>query len=106
MTLENWRSSLAHNPDVIPAKAGIQNVVDGLGPGFRRGDVTLPSAVAEPLRRAWTEAEAFDYCSRLTESHYENFPVGSWLMPAKLQPAVHSLYAFMRTADDFADENR
>jgi squalene synthase HpnC len=27
-------------------------------------------------------------------------------MPKSLQPAVHSLYAFMRTADDFADENR
>lgn len=27
-------------------------------------------------------------------------------MPAAVQPAIHSLYAFMRTADDFADENR
>ena len=27
-------------------------------------------------------------------------------MPKFLQPAVHSLYAFMRTADDFSDEDR
>jgi hydroxysqualene synthase len=58
------------------------------------------------MTRSWTEGEAFDYCSRLTRAHYENFPVGSWLIPAALQPAVHSLYAFMRTADDFSDEDR
>jgi len=68
--------------------------------------IILPSLVAAPLERSWTEAEAFAYCSRLTRSHYENFPVGSALVPKALQPAVHSLYAFMRTADDFSDENR
>jgi len=66
----------------------------------------LPPALAEPLKRSWTEAEAFAYCTRLTQSHYENFPVGSALIPATLQPAVHALYAFMRTSDDFSDENR
>lgn len=68
--------------------------------------LSLPPAAAEPLERSWTEAEAFDYCSRLTKSHYENFPVGSFLIPRDLQPAIHSLYAFMRTSDDFSDENR
>ncbi len=67
---------------------------------------SLPSSVAEPLGRSWTEAEAFAYCSKLTLGHYENFPVGSFFIPRELQPAIHSLYAFMRTADDFADENR
>jgi squalene synthase HpnC len=66
----------------------------------------LPANVLEPLSRSWTEQEAFAYCSALTKSHYENFPVGSFLIPRELQPAVHSLYAFMRTADDFSDENR
>jgi squalene synthase HpnC len=68
--------------------------------------LSLPPDVAAPLERSWTEAESFAYCSALTLGHYENFPVGSALMPKSLQPAVHSLYAFMRTADDFADENR
>lgn len=36
--------------------------------------------------------------------HYENFPVASWLCPAKLRPAVQALYRFARTADDLADE--
>jgi squalene synthase HpnC len=36
--------------------------------------------------------------------HYENFPVASLLLPARLRPAVESLYAFARSADDLADE--
>ena len=36
--------------------------------------------------------------------HYENFPVASLLMPARLRPAVRDLYAFARGADDIADE--
>jgi squalene synthase HpnC len=94
--------------DVIPAKAGIQlNKV--LDPGFRRGDgflSSLPPEAAAPLNRTWSQEEAFQYCTALTKSHYENFPVGSFLVPKALQPAIHSLYAFMRTADDFSDEKR
>lgn len=37
-------------------------------------------------------------------AHYENFPVASWLMPARLRPAVVALYRFAREADDLADE--
>jgi squalene synthase HpnC len=36
--------------------------------------------------------------------HYENFPVASLLLPAPLRPAVESIYAFARSADDIADE--
>jgi squalene synthase HpnC len=36
--------------------------------------------------------------------HYENFPVASWLMPARLRPAVVAIYRFARHADDLADE--
>lgn len=36
--------------------------------------------------------------------HYENFPVASWLCPARLRPPITALYAFARTADDLADE--
>jgi squalene synthase HpnC len=36
--------------------------------------------------------------------HYENFPVASWLCPARLRPAVMAIYRFARTADDLADE--
>ena len=33
----------------------------------------------------------------------ENFPVGSWLLPAGLRPHVMAFYAFVRAADDIAD---
>lgn len=49
-------------------------------------------------------AAAEDYCARLTRGHYENFPVASFLVPRGLRPAVRAVYAFARTADDFADE--
>jgi squalene synthase HpnC len=36
--------------------------------------------------------------------HYENFPVASWLLPAHLRRPIEAIYAFARSADDFADE--
>jgi hydroxysqualene synthase len=36
--------------------------------------------------------------------HYENFPVGSWLVPKPMRKAVLALYRFARTGDDLADE--
>ncbi|MEO8739484.1 MAG: squalene synthase HpnC [Casimicrobiaceae bacterium] len=36
--------------------------------------------------------------------HYENFPVASWLAPARLRPAIAAIYWFARGADDIADE--
>lgn len=33
----------------------------------------------------------------------ENFPVGSWLLPAQLRPHVAAFYRFARGADDIAD---
>jgi phytoene synthase len=48
--------------------------------------------------------EAYAACEALAQSHYENFPVASKLMPSRLRPHVAAVYAFARTADDFADE--
>jgi squalene synthase HpnC len=36
--------------------------------------------------------------------HYENFPVASFALPPHLRHPVEVIYAFARTADDFADE--
>ena len=52
------------------------------------------------LSRAYAECEA------LARSHYENFPVASWLLPRPMRPHVACLYAFARTADDIADEGQ
>lgn len=36
--------------------------------------------------------------------HYENFPVASVILPARLRAPIRAIYAFARSADDFADE--
>lgn len=38
------------------------------------------------------------------KSHYENFPVASFLLPAKLRAPISLIYQFARQADDLADE--
>lgn len=40
----------------------------------------------------------------MPNSHYENFPVGSPLLPRDLRAPVRVIYAFARSADDIADE--
>jgi squalene synthase HpnC len=40
----------------------------------------------------------------MSVGHYENFPVGSLVLPARLRAPVHAIYRFARTADDIADE--
>ena len=37
-------------------------------------------------------------------THYENFPVASWLCPPHLRAPIAAIYHFARTADDLADE--
>lgn len=49
-------------------------------------------------------AAAYQYCRELSSRHYENFPVASLFLPAHLRASVTAIYAFARTADDFADE--
>jgi squalene synthase HpnC len=46
---------------------------------------------------------SYKWCEELARSHYENFPVGSLLIPRGKRKYVHSIYAFARTADDIAD---
>lgn len=57
-----------------------------------------------PVDKKWTVGESYEFCRRLTVSHYENFPVGSLLIPKHLRPHVHAIYSFARVSDDFADE--
>jgi phytoene synthase len=40
----------------------------------------------------------------LPVDHYENFPVASRLLPARLRAPIEAIYAFARGADDIADE--
>ncbi len=52
----------------------------------------------------YTLKESYEYCLQLARDHYENFPVASILLPARLRRPVAVIYAFARTADDIADE--
>ncbi|HOV98726.1 MAG: squalene synthase HpnC [Bacteroidetes bacterium] len=48
--------------------------------------------------------DAYQYCLILAKQHYENFPVASVLLPSRLRKPIAAIYAFARTADDYADE--
>ena len=52
----------------------------------------------------FTEAQARRYCAYLARTHYENFSVASLLLPRKLLPHFHAIYAYCRWADDLGDE--
>ena len=64
------------------------------------------SRIRMPVVSSWPEplARAYAACERLAQSHYENFPVASRLLPAPMRPHVAAVYAFARGADDIADE--
>lgn len=47
---------------------------------------------------------AYQRALDFAKSHYENFPVVSFLIPKKLRKHVAIIYWFARTADDYADE--
>jgi len=43
-------------------------------------------------------------CEKLARTHYENFTVGSILLPRSLRRHVYNVYAYCRVCDDLADE--
>lgn len=48
--------------------------------------------------------DAYAHCQQIVRSHYENFPVASLILPRNLRRPISAIYAFARSADDFADE--
>ena len=52
----------------------------------------------------YTLEQSYQYCQQMARSHYENFPVASYLLPGKFRKPVSVIYAFARSADDIADE--
>jgi squalene synthase HpnC len=63
----------------------------------------LPAEYAIP-ESAPSLTEAQEYCSRLARSHYENFSVASWFLPAHLRQHFYNVYAYCRISDDLGDE--
>ncbi len=48
--------------------------------------------------------DAYNFCEKLSISHYENFPVGSLIIPSKIRKHFFAIYSFARLADDLSDE--
>jgi squalene synthase HpnC len=48
--------------------------------------------------------QAEQYCRQLATTHYENFPLVSWLLPRRLRQHFYNVYAYCRWADDLGDE--
>jgi squalene synthase HpnC len=65
--------------------------------------VGAPPQYLTPLERP-TLAEARAWCRELATSHYENFHVATFFLPAKVRPHFVSIYAYCRVADDLGDE--
>jgi squalene synthase HpnC len=63
----------------------------------------LPAAYAIPASAPSLE-EAREYCARLARTHYENFSVGTWFLPKKLQQHFYNVYSYCRISDDLGDE--
>lgn len=85
-------TAFVHPNDGAPELALIERGWAALPPHYRIPEVapTLEEA------RAW--------CKNLAESHYENFHVASWFLPAALRPHFHAIYAYCRVSDDLGDE--
>lgn len=59
-----------------------------------------PQSASPPVSRGQAET----YCRALARSHYENFPLVSWLLPRELHQHFYNVYAYCRWADDLGDE--
>ena len=72
-------------------------------PSIPSGWDRLPPEYAIPAV-APSSAEAQAYCQRLARTHYENFSVATWFLPAKLRQHFFNVYAYCRISDDLGDE--
>jgi squalene synthase HpnC len=63
----------------------------------------LPAEYAIPSR-APSLQEAQEYCAKLARTHYENFSVATWFLPARLRQHFFNVYAYCRISDDLGDE--
>src|SRR5262245_43172694 len=82
-------SSSPNNPPSIPTQP--------------LGWSALPDSYRIPVAAPPLDA-AQGYCERLARSHYENFSVATWFLPAKLRQHFYNVYAYCRISDDLGDE--
>jgi len=67
--------------------------------------LSAAAPAALPFRGPGTELrEDLAACAALARAHYENFAIGSLLLPRRLRLPLAAIYAVVRIADDLADE--
>ncbi len=91
-------------PSAIPHISGVRLSHRNFSGPIPREANTMPSEGFSTQNSTWTPAESFEYCRKIAFDHYENFPVASRFLPADKRDHVAAIYAFARTADDYADE--
>ncbi len=90
---ENFNDRLVTNLENSPCAVNVQSTAI---PVSKSASISAVNESAPSSRPASTVAPAV--------THYENFPVASWLCPPRLRPPIAAIYHFARTADDIADE--
>ncbi len=73
------------------------------GNSLASGWAALPREYAIPEAPPSLE-EAREYCRRLATTHYENFSVVTWFLPARLRQHFYNVYSYCRISDDLGDE--
>lgn len=73
------------------------------GNSLDSGWSALPPEYAIP-EAAPSPEEAREYCRRLATTHYENFSVVTWFLPARLRQHFYNVYSYCRISDDLGDE--
>lgn len=53
----------------------------------------------------YSAEEGYALCAALAKNHYENFTIGSWLLPKNKRSHIYALYAFCRYVDNLGDEH-
>src|SRR5262245_12826464 len=86
-------------PDVSPPRpVAAARRVAGARPVSRAGRAGGVMTAAERIDRACAE------CARIASTHYENWPIGAFLLPRHLRSDLAAVCAFARGGDDLADE--
>lgn len=91
--MERRNASEQKNVRKQPPKSNLRRIASPSPFAYIGAEMTTP-----------TETDAFAVCETIARRHYENFPVASVLIPRAQRRFLVAVYAFARTADDFADE--
>jgi squalene synthase HpnC len=78
--------------------------VDDSGAPLLASVSRAPIRWLDPPAGPWSVERSYAYCEEFARAHTESYPVASRFVPPELRPHLVALYAFARSADDFADE--